>query len=127
MIITIRVKNLKYFKEEEFRKATPSCSLSDMDEDFMQLLDVSREIAGIPFVINSAYRSVEYEKKKGRSGNSRHTKGIAVDIRCRTNGERYLIVASLLIAGFRRIGIGSNFIHVDSGYPDASQPIIWTY
>ena len=115
--------NLRYFSDEEFKRATPACSLSDMDEDFMLHLDECRHFAGIPFVINSAYRSVSYEKSKGRSGNSMHTKGLAVDIRCRTNAERYRILASLLVAGFHRIGIGSSFIHVDAGYPD-SQPII---
>ena len=118
---------LKWFKEEEFKRASPSCSLSDMDEDFMKQLDECRDFAGIPFVINSAYRSVQYEKRKGRSGTSQHCFGRAVDIRCVTNADRYRILASLLVAGFRRIGIGDNFIHVDSGYPDASQPIIWTY
>lgn len=120
------MKNLKYFKDEEFRKATPSCSLSDMNEDFMHLLDECRDFAGIPFIINSAFRTVEYEKSKGRSGTSQHTKGLAVDIRCVTNAQRFRIVASLLVAGFRRIGIGSNFIHVDDGYPN-SEPIIWLY
>lgn len=118
--------NLKYFKDEEFKRANPACTLSDMNEEFMHRLDECRDFAGIPFVINSAYRSVDYEKSKGRSGTSQHTKGLAVDIRCRTNAERFRIVASLLVAGFHRIGIGTGFIHVDAGYPD-SQPIIWTY
>lgn len=118
--------NLNYFKDEEFKRATPACSLSDMNEDFMRHLDACRDFAELPFVINSAYRSVEYEKSKGRSGTSQHCKGLAVDIRCRTNAERYRIVASLFVFGFRRIGIGTNFIHVDDGYPD-SEPIIWTY
>lgn len=117
---------LKWFKEEEFRKAVPSCSLSDMNEEFMHHLDECRDFAGVPFKINSAYRSVEYEKSKGRSGTSQHTKGIAVDIACPTNALRFRILASLLVAGFRRIGIGVNFIHVDDGYPK-SEPIIWTY
>lgn len=120
------MKDLKYFKDEEFKRAVPSCSLSDMNEEFMVQLDECRDFAGIPFVINSAYRSVDWEKKHGRQGTSQHCKGLAVDIRCRTNAERFRIVASLLVGGFHRIGIGTNFIHVDSGFRD-SQPIIWTY
>lgn len=126
MIIIIRVKNLNFFKEDEFKRATPACSLSDMDEDFMLQLDEARSIAQIPFIINSAYRSVDYEKKKGRSGTSQHTKGLAVDIRCVTNAQRFRILTSLIMVGFRRIGIGTNFIHVDVGYT-GSEPIIWTY
>ena len=118
--------NLKYFKDEEFKLAVPACSLSQMDEVFMKRLDDAREYAGIPFIINSAFRSVEYEKSKGRPGTSQHTKGLAVDIRCVSNAQRFRILASLIMVGFRRIGIGTSFIHVDSGYPN-SEPIIWTY
>lgn len=120
------MKDLKYFKEEEFKRATPACSLSDMNKEFMKRLDDCRDFAGVPFVINSAYRSVEYEKSKKRPGTSQHCKGLAVDIACNTNDIRYRILDALLVFGFRRIGIGSNFIHVDMGYPK-STPIIWTY
>ena len=117
----------KYFKEEEFKRATPACSLSDMDEDFMLLIDKAREIAGVPFIINSAYRPVAYEKLHGRTGNSIHCQGKALDIRCLTNDMRFRILSALVSIGFRRIGIGSNFIHVDSGYPNAVNSIIWLY
>lgn len=121
-----KMLELRYFKDDEFKRAVPPCSLSDMDEEFMRKLDECRDFAGLPFVINSAYRSVAWEKKHGRQGTSQHCLGKAVDIRCRTNAERYRIIESFLVNGFKRIGVGSNFIHVDSGYPD-SQPIIWTY
>ena len=117
----------KFFIDEEFRKAQPSCSLSDMDPDFMFKLDQAREIAGVPFIINSAYRPVAYEKLHGRSGSSIHCLGKAVDLRAVTSDIRYRIVASLISVGFRRIGIDSRFIHVDSGYPEATNPIIWLY
>lgn len=117
---------LRYFKEEEFRKAVPSCSLSDMDERFMSKLDLARLYAGVPFKINSAFRSVEYEESKGRSGTSMHCKGRAVDIACYTSAVRFAIVVALVDVGFRRIGIGSNFIHVDDGY-EGSDPLIWLY
>lgn len=117
---------LKYFKDKEFKEATPPCSLSQMNEEFMKRLDECRDFAGVPFIINSAYRSVEYEKSKKRPGTSQHCKGLAADIACNTNSIRYRILGALLICGFRRIGIGSNFIHVDMGYPN-TQPIIWTY
>lgn len=116
----------KYFTDDEFKRASPSCSLSDMDETFMSKLDLARDIAGVPFIVSSAYRSVAYEKKKGRSGSSRHTLGIAMDIRCYDNAVRFRIVNALLSVGFRRIGIASSFIHVDDGYPTSS-PLIWLY
>lgn len=116
----------KYFSESEFKRCTPSCSLQDMDQGFMQTLDALRSLAGIPLVLNCAYRSKEYEKKKGRSGNSAHTRGKAADIRCNANGTRSKIVTAALALGITRIGIGKNFVHVDT---DKSLPqnVIWHY
>lgn len=116
----------KYFTEEEFKRAIPACSLSDMDPNLMVLLDQARHYAGVPFVINSAYRSLEYEKSQGREGTSRHCFGMAVDIACLTSDVRFRIVNALLVVGFHRIGIGSNFIHADIGFK-GSTPIIWLY
>lgn len=118
--------NLRYFVDEEFRKAQPSCSLSDMSPKLMVMLDQAREFAGVPFKINSAFRTVDYEKSKGRKGSSRHCFGEAVDIACYTNNYRFRIVNALLAVGFKRIGIGKTFIHCDVGYPDA-EPIVWLY
>lgn len=110
---------LRYFKDEEFRNATPSCSLEDMDEKFMQKLDDARSICSYKFVINSAYRSEDYEKSHGRSGSSSHCKGLAVDISCLTSIARLRMILALLAVGFRRIGIYPNFIHVDMDYSKA--------
>lgn len=126
MIIYDSETELKYFKEDEFKRAIPACSLSDMDFGFMRLLDQAREYAGVPFKINSAYRSPEYEKSKGRSGQSRHCYGIAVDIACYTSDVRFRIVNALLAVGINRIGIASNYIHCDIGYQNAN-PLIWLY
>ena len=103
----------KYFKPSEFEKCVPSCSIDAMSERFLSLLDYARELACVPFKLNSAYRSKEYELSKGRSGSSSHCKGIAVDIACGSSSMRYCIVSALLQCGFRRIGIYKSFIHVD--------------
>lgn len=116
----------KYFKEEEFNRCTPSCSLQDMQQSTMSKLDTAREIAGIPFVINCAFRSVEWDKGKGRAGTSTHTTGHAVDIRCNSDRNRFLIVFALMKAGFTRIGIAKNFIHADDS-KNHSQAVIWLY
>lgn len=114
---------LRYFKELEFKNAKPSCSLDDMSEEFMLKLDEARSICCVPFVINSAYRSPEYEKQHGRSGSSSHCKGLAVDISCTDSVSRLKMLLALLAVGFRRIGIYPTFLHVDS---DISKPVsIW--
>lgn len=116
----------KYFKPSEFEACTPSCSIEQMDTAFLNRLDSVREAAGIPLKLSSAYRSKEYEKKKKRSGNSAHTRGLAVDIVCNASATRFKIVNAALKCGFKRIGIGKTYIHLDA---DTSLPqnVIWHY
>lgn len=103
----------QFFSEDEFNALTPSCSLSDMDSEFMRCLDLARKLAGVPFVLNCAYRSTSWDKEKGRSGNSFHCQGKAVDIRCGDSKTRALIIYSLWLCGIKGIGIYPNFIHAD--------------
>ena len=116
----------KYFKEKEFAACVPSCSLQDMQQHTMDKLDAARGLAGIPFVLNSAYRSPEWEKSKGRTGTGAHTAGCAVDIRCNASANRFKIVQACLLAGFTRIGIGKNYVHVDDD-PAKPEQVIWHY
>ena len=78
----------------------------------MRLLDHARGYAGIPFVITSGYRCPEHDRAVGGKGN--HPTGKAADIRCATGPERLAILEGLIRTGFKRIGIGRDFIHVDS-------------
>ena len=105
----------KYFKEIE----------ENMNKDFLFVLDEAREFAGIPFVINSAYRSPNHPLSV-KNPSSSHIKGLAVDIKATDNATRFKIVEALISVGFTRIGIGDTFIHVDLDF-DKRQNIIWTY
>lgn len=116
----------KYFSESEFRKCTPPCSLQDMNQAFMRKLDNARYQAGIPFVLNSAYRSPAYEKSKGRSGKGDHPQGRGVDIRCNTSQNRMKILRALLDNGFNRIGIGKTYIHAGDG-ENLPPDVVWHY
>lgn len=116
----------KYFKEAEFNRCSPSCSLQDMKQTTISKLDTAREIARIPFVLNSAFRSPEWDKSKGRSGTGAHTTGNAVDIRCTSDRNRFLIINALIKAGFKRIGVAKSFIHADDSETH-SQSVTWLY
>lgn len=115
---------LKYFTEDELQKV--SSSPAHFNETSLVRLDRAREIAGVPFVITSAYRSKEHEYSKGRNGTSAHCYGRAFDIACTTPRKRWLIVHAAIAAGFTRIGIGKSFVHVDDS-PIHSQCQIWHY
>lgn len=116
----------KYFKESEFNRCIPACSLQDMNQTTIKKLDAAREMAGIPIVLNSAYRSVDYEKSKGRMGTSAHTLGRAVDIRCNSDENRFKLIIALYRAGFTRIGVGKTYIHADDS-PRHKQNVLWHY
>lgn len=115
MILTMmKMENkYKYFTAEEFLKCTPPSPIEGVSESLLNKLDQAREIAGIPFVINSAVRSSAYERVRGRSGSSSHVSGKAVDIRCIDSSSRFAILSALIMVGFTRIGIYPRHIHVD--------------
>ena len=105
----------KYFNEIE----------NNMNKDFLFVLDEAREFAGIPFVVNSAYRSPEHPLSI-KNPSSSHIKGLAVDIKATDSVTRFKIVKALIEVGFTRIGIADTFIHVDLDL-DKTQNVIWTY
>lgn len=115
----------KYFSEKEFQAV--GCSLRDMHPELLRMLDLARREAGVPFVITSALRTVQNELSQGRSGNSAHTRGRAVDIACGGSWARYRIVIGALKAGFQRIGIHERYVHLDNDDEVLPSPRIWTY
>lgn len=106
----------KYFKEIEY----------NMNVNFLAKLDEAREIAEIPFIINSAYRTKEHNKKVGGKPNSSHLKGLAVDIKATDSRTRFLVLQALISVGFNRIGIAKTFIHVDDD-ESKSKEVAWLY
>lgn len=116
----------KYFVEKEFQRCTPACHLSDMDPAFLDTLDRVRELAGIPLVLNSAFRTKAWELQHGRTGTSSHCKGLAVDIRCGSDASRYRILSAALRLGVCRIGVGRTYIHLDTD-GTKSQNVVWHY
>lgn len=116
----------KYFSESEFQKCDPPCSLQNMNQGFMNLLDRLRMVAGIPLVLNSAYRSQDYERRKGRSGNGDHPQGKGVDIRCNTSQNRHKILQAAYALGIPRIGVGKTYIHIGIG-TGLPQQVTWDY
>lgn len=117
---------MKYFNIDEFDSPDEPGSGQYMDDDFLEMLDRARDFAGVPFVINSGYRTKAHNTKVGGTKNSAHLDGFAADIRCNASRERMYIVGALLEAGFNRIGIGNGFIHVDND-PTKPEDVIWTY
>ena len=136
-VVSVGVKtnvkmSLKHFRYEEFDSPDlPNSGATNMDREFLSMLDDARGIAGIPFKISSGYRTSEYNKSLTARGykaspDSSHIKGKAADIVCQTSKERWTIIKSLQDVGFNRIGIAKTFIHIDND-DSKTRNVIWTY
>ena len=113
-----------YFKRSE--EWCPCCHSGGLVPDFREKLNKAREIAGVPFVLNSAYRCERHNAEVGGSETSSHLVGCAVDIKCENSRIRWIIIEALKQAGFNRIGIGKTFVHVDDDLTK-KQDLIWLY
>ncbi|MFA5387205.1 MAG: D-Ala-D-Ala carboxypeptidase family metallohydrolase [Candidatus Paceibacterota bacterium] len=102
---------MKHFALDEFK--CRCCGQVNMDEDFLSMLDDARTIAGKPFVISSGYRCPRHNAAVG-STSQNHTSGRAADIIVAYGPTRIKVLNGLIMAGFKRIGIGRQFIHVDN-------------
>jgi uncharacterized protein YcbK (DUF882 family) len=102
--------------------------VNGLDVKLVEILDKAREIAGIPFIINSGLRTPEHNKKVGGVADSAHLKGLAVDLRARNGQEIYTIVQACMQVGIKRIGINweKKFCHVDIDYSKPN-PTIYKY
>jgi uncharacterized protein YcbK (DUF882 family) len=115
-----------YFEYSEFDSPDQKGSYKHMDVEFLNKLAQARKIAAVGFKITSGYRSPEHNEKVGGVPNSSHTLGHACDIYAPTSRQKYIIINALLQAGFDRIGVAKNFIHVDDD-PSKNEEVIWTY
>lgn len=121
---------LKFFSENELLRAShfdpgERVTSSVFDGSLLETLDKCRLLYGRPIYVTSAYRGPKYNVKIGGVSNSSHTRGYAVDVRCTLSTERIDLVRAAIAAGFRRIGIGDTFIHLDTD--PSKKPALWLY
>ena len=115
---------LTYFSINEFDSPDVSGSGKNMHNSTLLMLDKSRKIAGVPFKINSGYRTKAHNAKlNGAVKNSAHTRGYAADIHVTTKTAK-VIEQALRKVGFKRIGKYNTFIHADND-PSKPTPATW--
>lgn len=117
---------MKYFTLDDFDSPDEVGSGSNMQSSTLEMLDNARDIAGIPFKINSGFRTKSHNAYVGGKENSSHLYGYAVDIFVTSSAQRATVLNALIKAGFRRIGIAKTFIHADND-PEKSQDVFWVY
>ena len=116
----------KYFTYSEFDCPSLEGSGKKVSDELINMLDIVRKKYGKSITINSGYRTSEHNEKVGGKPGSSHIKGLAVDIACGNSTDRFKLEGILREVGFKRIGMGSTFIHVDID-KDKSQNVLWTY
>jgi uncharacterized protein YcbK (DUF882 family) len=88
-----------------------------IDHIALGMLNTAREIAEVPFIITSSYRTPEHSETVGGSRADAHTETpcTAFDIAASDAHCRMRIIKGLIAAGFGRIGVNveNNHIHVD--------------
>lgn len=121
-------REIKYFDLSEFDSPDDTDSGDNMDINFVRKLDEAREIAGIPFKVNSGYRTPFHNTMVGGVESSSHMNipCCAVDIKAEDSRTRFLIISAAIQVGINRIGIGKNFIHLDADITK-SQDVTWHY
>lgn len=120
---------IHHFKAHEFDSPDEPGSGARMRYELVARLDRVRAAAMVPFRVNSGIRSAAHNAKVGGVDSSAHVNGWAADIALDSepaSEKRALIVMQAVANGFRRIGIGETFVHLDCD-PSKPAPRIWTY
>jgi hypothetical protein len=106
-IIGLHMLTYKYFSQKEVNKFK-------LKPELWRVLDKAREIAQIPFIITSGYRTPEQNLAVGGKPHSSHLKALGVDILCIDNQKRSKMLKGLLNCGTPLfIEIAQQHIHAD--------------
>lgn len=79
----------------------------------MNMLQEMRSELGVPFIVNSAYRSPEYNAFVEGSPRSKHMEGIAFDVSMHNHNVGAFVEAAKRV-GFKGIGYYNTFTHIDA-------------
>lgn len=118
--------DIVHFKSVEFDSPDARGSGVNMNLDFVAKLDKLRDAVKMPLTVLSGYRTPEHNAMVGGVDSSAHETGHAADIAALSSGNRFTIIEAALRLGFRRVGIGNGFIHLDD---DITKPqdLVWLY
>ncbi|WP_291812793.1 D-Ala-D-Ala carboxypeptidase family metallohydrolase [Limnobacter sp.] len=124
------------FSRKEFEcSATGFC---DMDPEFMEQMQILREIYGKPMVITSGYRdAIEHPIEANKTRPGAHAYGVAADIKVAYSDAHELLHCAIELNVFNGIGIAQKgdpdkrFIHLDMATSEmldgGLRPTIWSY
>lgn len=119
--------NITNFTADEFK--CKHCGEIKIDGRLLLILQEIRNRYGKPMIITSGYRCPTYNAAIGGVPGSAHTYGYAADILVKTSQDRYELLRSIIEVDVPRIGIASNFIHIDIDPEKLRKTgkVIWLY
>jgi len=131
---------LEYFKEaedkiekpyslEDFKCKCGKCNTTLKDNYFVDFMNYLYAETGKKFVVTSAMRCYEHNKKIGGLPNSDHTRGEAIDVATLTIEDRSLLVYHAYRFGIMRaiVYINKKFVHLSINYSDRlTRPLLLT-
>lgn len=125
---------MSHFQDSEFtcRCGRHICDAPTGPSRTLRLhLDRMRDVLGAPIIITSGNRCTYWNALKGGVVGSEHDRAggcEGADLACPTSRERWAMLDAARHAGFTRIGIGKDFLHVGVGTGPKDAPnVIWTY
>lgn len=118
--------DIRFFRSFEFDSPDEPGSGSRMSLDFVAKLDRLRSATRAPLIVKSGYRTPEHNATVGGVDSSAHETGHAADLGALSSGQRFQIVEAAMRIGFRRIGIGNGFVHLDDSLTHP-QDVCWLY
>ena len=129
--------NYDNFRVHEFACHGQDCcgGLANMDEEFMEALQMLRSTVGKPFKINSGYRCPKHNEDVG--GGLPHPTGKAADIHAGGEFAHDIIKAAMRDGRFQGFGFKQKgkfrkrFLHLDTikpgEIPEVERPRLWSY
>ena len=110
---TKKIIDSPHFSESEMT-CNCGCGKNNADPKTIRMINWARDIAGFPFPVSSWCRCEKHNADVGGVPNSSHLKGCAVDIGIADSERKMEALMALITAGFRRIGVYSWGLHVDT-------------
>jgi uncharacterized protein YcbK (DUF882 family) len=111
----------KSFSTDEME--CPCCQVCNMNPGFMAALQRLRDVWAKPIKVTSGYRCPKHNASVGGVQDSQHMHGRAADCEIAPN-ERYLFLKAAFGVGFKGIGVGGTFVHLDTR---DGEPALWKY
>lgn len=126
---------MSYFTDDEFRCSC--CGRSEMNSNFIGLLNQIREDFGRPMVISSGYRCENHPAERNKAnGPGSHNTGWAADVAVQGADAQRLIECALRNGitglGVNQKGSVGRFIHLDQvpavgTHKPFTRPTVWSY